>query len=242
MNWKLSLVPGRVSDVLSILTSLALMVVLAFSLNALFAPHSSQPMGPSEPEKLPPQAVAAQPFPSLPGRADPTVDWTVYRNEEVGFEIKYPKDAVAGVDLAPGAVEGAVVSFRLANDKHHSSTNLREASVIVGVRQDEEALSRCLKLEPGSSYKYPKYQRHSLPKHEISTITFYQDFVEEGAAGHQYQRTSYRTIHKDRCFEIAWLIHSINMGVFDPGTVSEFYEGAVTEKLNQVVSTFRFLE
>jgi len=166
-----------------------------------------------------------------------TSDWKIYRNEEYGFEIKYPKDFVVETDTIPAVIRRVIAKFRLVNDRYYRKNNLVEASVVISVAKDKEALSNCLQGEAMSVYKGQTLSE----EREINGITFYKDSVCEGAAGHQYEKTSYRAIYNNVCCEIALFIHSINMGVFDPGTVSEFNKDEVVEKLNQVISTFRLL-
>lgn len=171
--------------------------------------------------------------------ADSLVAWKLYRSQNYGFEIRYPADFSPNeiTDITPVVVNGALVSIAMTDKKYFSGTNLREASIIIGARHNDEALSRCLKAEAGSLYKY---KGGDLPKEEVNSIPFSRDFVEEGAAGHLYEKTSYRTIHKDACYEIALFIHSVNVGVRHPGTVSAFKRDEVMEKLHQVLSTFNF--
>jgi len=61
------------------------------------------------------------------------------------------------------------------------------------------------------------------------------------AAGHIYDVTSYRTVHADACYEITLFIHYANVGVYEPGTVAEFDEETVDDKLATLLHTFRFL-
>ena len=84
MNWKLSSVPRRVLSVLAAMTSLGLIVGVAFSFNAVFASPSRGQMA-SPPQPSPTSTIDTS-------QADPTAGWKVYRNEECGFRVKYPPE------------------------------------------------------------------------------------------------------------------------------------------------------
>lgn len=181
--------------------------------------------------------IPAQPTPIVPSQPEiNTFDWKVYRNEKYGFEIKYPSDFTLQSTISPGVMAGSIVSFKLIANRYYTGTNLNEASVVIGARQDTKSLSHCLMPEPLSFYK------KLVETKVINGVTFYKDVVQEGATGHLYEKISYRTIHNSICFEIALFIHSSNIGVFNPGTVLEFDRDAVLERLTQVLSTFKFLK
>ena len=110
MNWKLSSVPRRVLNVLTVMTSLGLIVGVAFSFNAVFASPSRGQMT-SPPQPSPTSTIDTS-------QTGPTSNWKVYRSEKYGFEVSYPKDFVAETTISPGVVKGPVVSFRLAGDKY----------------------------------------------------------------------------------------------------------------------------
>lgn len=194
----------------------------------------------SVPQIATPSPTAATPKPPTPTpkpptpTTDPTMGWSVYQNRDHGFEVRYPQDFA--MDLCyPAAVGGdAAASFRLVDSKYHSGTNLLDACVIIGVSQDEGDLPTC--LEPRNALE------ESLGEQEINSITFYKGSFSEGAVGNVFEGISYRTIHRDACYDIALFMHSGNIGAYTPGTVSEFNREEVLEKLHQVLSTFRFLE
>jgi hypothetical protein len=164
-----------------------------------------------------------------------TPEWNLYRNEEFGVEVAYPSGFFIDIPCQPAAVMGnVIVSFRLADTRYYSGTNLSKACVIVGASQSQEALSSC--LEPQSELE------ESLGEVEIDSITLYKGSTVEGAAGSIYEQISYRTIHEDTCYEIALFMHSGNVENYPAGTVSEFDREEVLEKLEQIPPTFRFLE
>lgn len=80
MNWKLSLAPRQILNVAVALAGLGLLVVLAFSLNALFASRTQQTISQ-------PQSPASAPNP-----INPMAGWKVYTDLHTGFSIKFPNN------------------------------------------------------------------------------------------------------------------------------------------------------
>jgi hypothetical protein len=172
---------------------------------------------------------------TIPELVAPTPAWNVYRNAEYHFEIQYPADLQVKVDCAPAALMGdAIVGFWLTGTQYYTGTNLAQACVMVGVGQNEEARTTC--LTPTVPHK------ESMGTKEINSVVFYQSSRVEGAAGNVYDVTWYRTLYDGACYEIALYLHSHNMGVYEPGTVSEFDRETVIDRLTQVLYTFRFTE
>jgi len=102
------------------------------------------------------------------------------------------------------------------------------------VGRSEEARSTC--LEPRDSLE------EDLGEEEVNSIPFHKGSQVEAAVGNVYEVTSYRTLHDDACYEVVLFLHYANMGVYSPGTVSEFDREAVVARLRQVLYTFRFTE
>jgi hypothetical protein len=209
---------------------LAVIVIGAIGLSA----HLFQGTGRQQKELTPVSSTPASPqVPEID-----TSDWKVYRNEEYGFEIRYPADFIAETDINLSIMGGGIIKFRLVNNKYYQATNLKEASVVIGARDETEDLANCLKPEPLSTYKGKELPQGKV----INGVAFYEDFIREGAAGNWYEKVSYRTLYKDTCYEIALFTHSTNIGAYEPGTVLEFEKDEVLEKLDRVFATFRFIK
>jgi len=169
---------------------------------------------------------------TIPGPVEPTPALNTYRNEQYGFEIQYPSDFAVEATCFPEATIGnPVVSLRLVGEPYHAGTNLLDACVIVGVDRSAEAREICMEPRPVEEY---------LGAEEINATIFSRGARVGAGAGHVYDVTSYRTLHGDACYEIALFLHSHNVGVYAPGTVSDFDRGAVMDRLVRVLETFRF--
>lgn len=80
--------PKRAYQVIAVLIGVGLLVALGFSLNALFssrAQQPSQPVSQPEAEEQPPSTSYDT------SQVSPSAGWMLYRNEEYGFQVKYPK-------------------------------------------------------------------------------------------------------------------------------------------------------
>ena len=169
---------------------------------------------------------------TIPGLVEPTPSLNVYRNEGYGFEVQYPSDFTVEAACSPEAVTAdPVVSFRLTGDPYYAGTNLLDACVIVGVDRSADARATCLEPRPIEEY---------LGQEQINAITFSKGSRGGVAAGNIYDVTSYRTLHHDACYEIALFLHSHSLGVYSPGTVSEFDRQEVMDRLVQILHNFRF--
>jgi len=166
---------------------------------------------------------------------DRAADWQIYRSDKYKFEVRYPPAfTVDTPPFRPSTARGDVeVSLRLTGSEYYSGTNLADAYVIISATQDGELVSACLELNNGERY---------WGEEKINSITFHKSSWAEGAAGHIYEEIAYCTVYQNTCYEIVWLIHSTNIGVYSPGTVSEWDREKVMGRLEQVLFTFKLLD
>jgi len=190
--------------------------------------------GPSPSGESPPST----PAPSTPGPVSPAPtplpDASTYRSEEHGFALRYPSEVEPGLACPTEAIiDEPLVIFRLMAAEYYSETNLLDACVTIRVDESAAARETCLRARDD--------HEDLLGEEEIDGIHF--AMLDRGgvATGHIYDVTSYRTVHADACYEITLLIHTANIGVYEPGTVAEFDEETVKSKLSTVLNTFRFL-
>ena len=176
--------------------------------------------------------------------------WELFQNEGYAFMIQVPQQVSRksildqealnyGLGVSP---EAPVWEFEVEDPALVDGTNLIEASVVVHVLRGEEAVQACSAPKPGSILVRRDEPDRELPTVEINGIPFWKDVVEEGVMGELYTLISYRTRANEACYEITQLIHSRNLGLFEPGTVEAYDEEAVIDRLDQVAYTFQLLD
>ncbi len=171
---------------------------------------------------------------TIPPLAEPEPAMNTYYNAEGGFEMQYSADFEAGMTCPDATlIYEPVICFRLLGDTYYEGTNLIDAFVTVSVDNSAANRSTCMQARD-TSYE------EDLGQDNINGIPFIKVVRGGVAAGHVSDVTGYRTVRDAACYEVALFLHYSNMGVYEPGTVSEFDEDAVMEKLRQVLYTFRF--
>lgn len=180
-----------------------------------------------------PEPPAASPTPSA-ASPPPTESPVTYRNEDYGFEIRLPEDVVPGMTCpTQGVIDDPLVTFRLTGTRYYSGTNLLDACVTIGVDRVEGAWATCV---------CPRDEHEDcLGQEEISGIPFVKVARGGVATGHIYDVTTYRTPNAEACYEVTLFLHYANMGVYEPGMVSEFDEETLRSQLTGMVQSFRFL-
>lgn len=112
-------------------------------------------------------------------------------------------------------------------------TNFEAAAFSVN-KLDEATADECLQVtepHPATSHK-----------EKINGVTFDVFDVSGVAAGSFLAADAYRNFHQNRCYELDVRVASGSMGAFDPGTVKEFDGEAVSQALESVLNTFKFLK
>ena len=111
------------------------------------------------------------------------------------------------------------------------TTNLGDSYLMLNVAEDPAIVATC--TQPST--------------HPIETVTgqvtingvsFTRAEVNVGAAGNFFDQISYRTVFNNKCFEVIFLFHSINIGSYSPGSLVEFDRAALIKKFEAVFDTF----
>ncbi|MFC2107948.1 hypothetical protein ACFLS5_00625 [Candidatus Bipolaricaulota bacterium] len=166
-----------------------------------------------------------------------SADWCTYRNDEYGFQIRYPSNfdlaKEASTLVAPGAVTTFIPAYDPSIDGMGAKTNLITLSVTIAVMESQQASPEggacCL------AYAAPKAELGE-PR-GVGLTSFTKSYSSEGAAGNRYEKLSYVKLYGDRCYEVALLLHSGNPGCYSPGTITLFDSAEITRLFQTMVST-----
>lgn len=171
-------------------------------------------------------------IPQLPQVADLSASWKVYQNKEYGFEIKYPKDFILN------SQNKGYINLQLIDNTFYKNTNLIKTSVTVFAQQEGETSVYVEHIQD-------EFHTKKIGQRTVNGVIFnkYQ-FIEE-ATSNQYEEIIYDLPckHKVKCYayQIVLNIHSANIDVFDPGTISKFNRTKLLDIFEQIVSTFRLI-
>jgi len=142
-----------------------------------------------------------------------TADWQIYRNEEYGFEIKYP------ADFMPHQLSSSGILFRVGFwDKNCS---MECGSVEISIRAEEGKTFQQIKEEAESNYSLLFSKNIGL---EETTVDGKQAYIQPG---YEFRLGGFTVVDEKYIYDISrW-----------------YSEKDVPEELfNQMLSTFRFLE
>lgn len=158
-----------------------------------------------------------------------TTQLFTYSGKDVSLQYS---DEFAPVRLSDAPVSKFPPSFALQmiNSESYTNTNLVEAYFLYGSTTDSAIVAGCTQpLQMGG------------PETMLDHVTINGvDFVHsEGVgveAGNDYDTIYYRTVYHNACYEIAFFIHSGNIGNYSP-EVKEFDRAALLQKFQSILST-----
>lgn len=173
-----------------------------------------------------------------------TSNWNTYTSpDKYGFSIKYPSgfgfttdlSKVQGLSYIPVCDQTMVACIYLTRDTF-KATNFDGAGVSINIVPLATA-------DDCYNFKVPTNEAQTqIGDVTINGVVFKSATGGGGAAGHLDKLQIYRTIHDGTCWEISQDVVSTNIGNYPPGTVSQFDENAVWQKLQGVVDTFEFTD
>ncbi len=169
-----------------------------------------------------------------------------YTDSAKTFSITYPKDFIF---VAGGAKNAAVPTQQWANGSttkgnvlatvyiprmFQPKTNFSEATVNVGASSDKIALQSCTSPQPNAG-------QVAIGNTTINNIPFTILSSTDVGAGNLYDVTSYRTVYKNKCYNIETVVHSTNIGNYSPDQGITVYDKDVVQKtLDEIVNSFIF--
>jgi len=158
-----------------------------------------------------------------------------YSNAQHHQEVPLPVDGPShGSCPVEGIFSSApIASFRLAEGSY-TGTNFLDACLTVSASRDMGTTALCA----GPRNAHEDYRGQEV----INGVRY--DVIWHGgvATDHIYDIVSYRTLRDDACYDICLFLHYVDIGIYQPGTVSEFDRDAVMGELKDVLYRFRFTE
>lgn len=161
--------------------------------------------------------------------------WKTYTNDQYGIQISYPPTSTlktADINIGASWINSALAEIDL-NIKQ-PKTNLSQALVLVSATSSPSALAFCDKRLQ-SDIQQPLAETIT-----INGVQFKWGEFTDAAAGNLYTSRLYRTVKNRVCYEINLLVHSTNVGNYEPGTITEFDPKPVNASLQAILNTVKF--
>jgi hypothetical protein len=198
----------------------------------------NQPTPPIQPPPMKEPSPRAEPLPSVqpspasePSAPLPPLLIQQYKNSDYHFEFIYADDfkliTPHYTNLSKKIVQVELPATAFPN------TNFSDAGFAVSAAT-ADSLEKCLSMDP------PEGSKGFKDTKTINNIKFYKAEGQGVGAGNIYTTRSYRTLHGPWCFEINEVVHTRNIANFEPGTVTALPENLAWERLEWILSNFKF--
>jgi hypothetical protein len=177
-----------------------------------------------------------QPAPIVPPAP---ADYT-YTNDAYGLSLQYgPHFSVLNpveTKAQPWRMESATPGERLITlilpGSTQPKTNLSDVRITIGASSDPVAVKGCLVPDQGEVQV-----DDAVP--EPGMMHFHSTGA---AAGNLYDVNSYRAMRDVNCIALESIVHSTNIGNYDPAQgITAFDATKVKETVDRVIETFRFI-
>lgn len=161
---------------------------------------------------------------------------------EYGFTLEYSNDfgfsidpeQVKGLSYIPVCDDNMLACVYLKKETY-PGTNFDGAGVSVNIYPDINTDKKCYQLiNPTSSVNTVQ------PDVTINGVIFKHGTGGDAATGHSEAIKIYRNLHNNQCYEIAAHVAETNISLYEPGTIKEFDQVVVWDKLQTVVNSFKF--
>ncbi len=154
-------------------------------------------------------------------------------NQQYGVTLRYTDEFAPTTMPVPITIKGTpLLTLAFIDTAFYSpKTNLSEAYLELAASIDPAVVSTCTQASA-------QFAETITGQVTINGYTFTRSEFSGAAAGNRYDQVTYRTVAQGRCFELASLIHSTNIGNYTPGTVVEFDRPVLLGKFDTVLNTF----
>jgi len=212
------------------MAKLVLIAAMIVSLGALFGAIGYLAKNKAAKIQHPQVSPAAEPAKSV---QDETADWKTYKNEEYGFEVKYPEDWLKNkVDLFPDYMKEAVIS------------SLSHTFFIPQVKRIPEDVWVSISVSPCKTFFCDPREEVEEPYRKTikqSTIKGQSIFVSDNRFEGE-RDLSYILVNDEKTQQV-WLTLSIHHG--RQNGIEYLTDEEIQPELetfNQILSTFKFTE
>lgn len=113
------------------------------------------------------------------------------------------------------------------------NTNLLEAYFLFSAVSDTNAAENC--FQPPA---WAEQSEQAVGEITINGIQFTQSEFGGVATGNMYEREIYRTVRSQVCYEVSFMLHYVDVGMFPPEmNVTEFDRAALMQRFETILST-----
>lgn len=165
-----------------------------------------------------------------PGQA--TQDFWFF-DSQIPAGIQY-SDEFAPTDLVvPVHLKGSaqITLAFIDPDFYAPRTNLSEAYAVLADSDDPAVVASC--TQPPT--EVPETVTGQVP---VNRYSFIRSEFSGAAAGNRYDQVAYRTVWKNHCIELVFLIHSTNIDNYPPGAVVEYDHATLMNKFEAILDSF----
>lgn len=166
------------------------------------------------------------------------VNWVDFNNQELSFTFKYPKEIELENPVGswkyfanPNSYGIQAVKLKIPSI-YEPNTNFENAYFNVGLSKSTGDIQKCLLPYDGEEVIEPIY---------VGNNYFYRFKGKDLAAGNIYEVESYRTLHDNVCYNIDFIIHSVNLENYPPSlNIKSFNRDKIYKLLFEILNSFSF--
>jgi hypothetical protein len=189
------------------------------------------------PVPTPTPVVSSSPTPLTPA------GWKNYTTPQYNYFIAFPSDFSFSLDynqVKPlsyiPACDQDMVGCAYYSATAYKGTNFDSAGVSVNIDPTLNTEADCYNFAVPTN----EAQTPVVPDITINGTVFKSATGGDAGAGHFAKVQVYRNFHNNQCFEIDRRVGYTDIGNYPTGTVSQFDENGVWQKLQDIINTFVF--